>query len=489
MAILSARDVFATPPLTASVIDELKAQALATATLVIERSQQAGTTPSWSLVSSDNALRIFKANDSVVSSNFLHCGQLQVCAPLADVVELLRTDTPAHATAFKQRFGKDIMTTSTLYTLEPPTADTPNHRILISWLAFQSPMKNVVMNRDVLVLEVRPPKNNPQGRVRSKLESTSYYQRPLIWVLLEMCCNFLLVASRLCHREFSFQGRRGWVRAGRSIQLPGCPNLEASCGLVRMQNYGSGHVLIESVDKPGFLDMSYVTEVDMQVGASEWAVDAFRSRDFLIEKAIARRCQSLVEIERYLQGHINNSQAMVVYTYNSLKATTSRKALRRHCCLCDKRFGPLSKKVSCSQCPLVMCRRCDREWQLKSHAHDKSMCTSCALGSANTPTMTDAGQSTTTHLQAGDRGWNSESSLSSRRDDSTGLRPLVVEEADDFNSSSNSSSSSRKDSSYDMTAPRRRQYQPCVLYKANSLGGFVLLRTNTTTPVVFDRMG
>ncbi|RHY80628.1 hypothetical protein DYB26_008785 [Aphanomyces astaci] len=405
MAILSARDVFATPPLTASVIDELKAQALATATLVIERSQQAGTTPSWSLVSSDNALRIFKANDSVVSSNFLHCGQLQVCAPLADVVELLRTDTPAHATAFKQRFGKDIMTTSTLYTLEPPTADTPNHRILISWLAFQSPMKNVVMNRD-------------------------------------------------CHREFSFQGRRGWVRAGRSIQLPGCPNLEASCGLVRMQNYGSGHVLIESVDKPGFLDMSYVTEVDMQVGASEWAVDAFRSRDFLIEKAIARRCQSLVEIERYLQGHINNSQAMVVYTYNSLKATTSRKALRRHCCLCDKRFGPLSKKVS-----------------------------------ANTPTMTDAGQSTTTHLQAGDRGWNSESSLSSRRDDSTGLRPLVVEEADDFNSSSNSSSSSRKDSSYDMTAPRRRQYQPCVLYKANSLGGFVLLRTNTTTPVVFDRMG
>ncbi|RHY96706.1 hypothetical protein DYB37_012234 [Aphanomyces astaci] len=356
MAILSARDVFATPPLTASVIDELKAQALATATLVIERSQQAGTTPSWSLVSSDNALRIFKANDSVVSSNFLHCGQLQVCAPLADVVELLRTDTPAHATAFKQRFGKDIMTTSTLYTLEPPTADTPNHRILISWLAFQSPMKNVVMNRD-------------------------------------------------CHREFSFQGRRGWVRAGRSIQLPGCPNLEASCGLVRMQNYGSGHVLIESVDKPGFLDMSYVTEVDMQVGASEWAVDAFRSRDFLIEKAIARRCQSLVEIER-----------------------------------------------------------------------------------ANTPTMTDAGQSTTTHLQAGDQGWNSESSLSSRRDDSTGLRPLVVEEADDFNSSSNSSSS-RKDSSYDMTAPRRRQYQPCVLYKANSLGGFVLLRTNTTTPVVFDRMG
>ncbi|ETV77015.1 hypothetical protein H257_08931 [Aphanomyces astaci] len=443
MAILSARDVFATPPLTASVIDELKAQALATATLVIERSQQAGTTPSWSLVSSDNALRIFKANDSVVSSNFLHCGQLQVCAPLADVVELLRTDTPAHATAFKQRFGKDIMTTSTLYTLEPPTADTPNHRILISWLAFQSPMKNVVMNRDVLVLE--------------------------------------------CHREFSFQGRRGWVRAGRSIQLPGCPNLEASCGLVRMQNYGSGHVLIESVDKPGFLDMSYVTEVDMQVGASEWAVDAFRSRDFLIEKAIARRCQSLVEIERYLQGRINNSQAMVVYTYNSLKATTSRKALRRHCCLCDKRFGPLSKKVSCSQCPLVMCRRCDREWQLKSHAHDKSMCTSCALGSANTPTMTDAGQSTTTHLQAGDQGWNSESSLSSRRDDSTGLRPLVVEEADDFNSSSNSSSS-RKDSSYDMTAPRR-QYQPCVLYKANSLGGFVLLRTNTTTPVVFDRMG
>ncbi|ETV77021.1 hypothetical protein H257_08937 [Aphanomyces astaci] len=57
----------------------------------------------------------------------------------------------------------------------------------------------------------------------------------------------------------------------------------------------------------------------------------------------------------------------------------------------------------------------------------------------------------------------------------------------DLNSSSNSSS--RKVSNYDMAAPRRRQNQPCVLYKANSLGGFVLLRTHTTTPVVVDRMG
>ncbi|RLO10284.1 hypothetical protein DYB28_008609 [Aphanomyces astaci] len=41
-------------------------------------------------------------------------------------------------------------------------------------------------------------------------------------------------------------------------------------GLVRMQNWGSGHVVVESEDLRGYLDESYVSNVDMGVGKSEW---------------------------------------------------------------------------------------------------------------------------------------------------------------------------------------------------------------------------
>ncbi|ETV96434.1 hypothetical protein, variant [Aphanomyces invadans] len=301
----NASDVFVTPPLSAATTAELKAIAKTTATDIITRSQQAGTSSSWSMVFSDKALRIFKFGGTSApigtATKFLHCGQLQVRASLQDVVHLLRTDDAAHATAYKQRFCKDILATSTLYMLKPPTPTTPTSRISISWYAFRSPVKGVVMNRDAILLE--------------------------------------------CHQEFTIQGRRGWVRAVRSVQLPGCPNLEITSGLVRMQNYGSGQVFLESLADPNFLDMSYVTQVDMGVGKSEWAIDALRSRDFLVEKAIVRRCQSLREIERYLKGDPLHVRA----------PETARpfKALRRHCCLCDKRFRALSKKFSCAKCPLV----------------------------------------------------------------------------------------------------------------------------------------
>ncbi|ETV96438.1 hypothetical protein H310_10192 [Aphanomyces invadans] len=434
MSVVHASHLFATPPLTETTVEELKALALSTATQVIYRSLQAGrNNASWSLTSSDNAIRIFKGQEPLGAHRgcrVLHCGQQQLRASLRDVVELLRTDTPAHAAAYTQRFGKDILGTTTLYMLEAPMRDTPNRWMTVKWFAYQSPLKKVVMNRDAVVLE--------------------------------------------CHREFTIQGRRGWVRAVRSIQLPGCPNLEASCGLVRMQNYGSGHVFLESLDKPGYLDMSYVTEVDVGVGRSEWAVDAFRSRNYLVEKAIVRRCQFMLEIERYLKGETTIS-SQDIRVHDAL-TTKCRKALRWRCCLCDKRFGPLSKKKSCTQCHRTMCRQCDREWRVKSQSSE-STCTTCALGREQQ--LRCNATSSTTMSPAPDR-WRSETVLNSTHD-SVGSHSTLEDDDTD----------SLKD--HDVTAnniPPQRCYQPSVVYKGNCYGGqgFILLRSSASTPVVFDQL-
>ncbi|RLO02606.1 hypothetical protein DYB28_012040 [Aphanomyces astaci] len=73
-------------------------------------------------------------------------------------------------------------------------------------------------------------------------------------------------------------------------------------GLVRMANYGSGHVFVESELRPGYLDMYFVTQVDYCEGKSEWLLtDVLRCKKLLAKVITKKRCRSLLDIDRFLR--------------------------------------------------------------------------------------------------------------------------------------------------------------------------------------------
>ncbi|KAG9413254.1 hypothetical protein AC1031_016269 [Aphanomyces cochlioides] len=287
---------------------EFKVLARKTAESLIQRSQTVVEGATWAFVSEDSGLRMFKnlEEDAAITNSKMYCGVIQVEGSIDDVVGLLQPDG-----AKKSPFHKDILDASTLYTLEAPTATAPNDSISIQWMAVKSPMKSVVMNRDVCFVQ--------------------------------------------CTREFTMNGRRGWVRAGRSVKLDGCPNVEQTYGLVRVVNYGSGHVILESQDMPGCLDIAYVVHFDLGDGKSEWAVNAFQSRDFFVEKGISRRFQSLVEINHHLKELRTTAESA------TMTKSTPRSSKRARCCVCAKRLGVLNRKIQCSRCAEV-CKRQVTPW-------------------------------------------------------------------------------------------------------------------------------
>ncbi|KAF0719622.1 Aste57867_916 [Aphanomyces stellatus] len=321
---------FQCPPLTADESDRLKQQAHATAMDVVRKALLRPTaTVTWSLMTDDtNGLKIFRGTD--IDERDPHVkmcvGVAEVAGSIDEVVDLFRNDTTERAKAYVARFGKGLLDSANLYTLTSPTHEHPNDSVGITWMALKSPVQGIVMPRDTCYLE---------GQF-----------------------------------DFEIDGKRGWVRALRSVDLMCCPDMQHALGLVRMQQLGAGHVFLES-DRPGYMRIAYVVHSAFNVSgllqgaASDWAID----------KAIKRRCASLLDMDSFLrenrlaQGHFLRPDQVVPHD------------TRHHCHLCQKKFGLFVSKSGCMKCGEVFCSACNRLWTVrvcsiptKIHA-----CTRCAL--------------------------------------------------------------------------------------------------------------
>ncbi|KAF0719621.1 Aste57867_915 [Aphanomyces stellatus] len=348
---------FKCPPLAPDDVDRFMRQAHATAMQVVDKALvQRTDTISWSLLSDDrNGLQIYRGMDLLESSDRvkLCVGVAEVAGTIDEVVELFRNDTTTRAKAYVARFGRGLLDSANLYTLASPTLDRPNDAVAINWTAFQSPIKPLVMPRDGCYLEG--------------------------------------------HFEFRVGAKRGWVRSVKSLQLPCCPDMQQSHGLVRLTQLGAGHVFIES-DRPGYLRLAYVVHTAFNVGgflqgaASDWA----------IEKAIKRRCASLLDINTFLR---ENRLATGPYVTHVVP-----RATRRQCFLCQKTFGLFVSKSNCVKCGEVFCSACNREWSVPvgggSSLTRIRACTKCSVApSSGRPMDDDALQST--------RSWSLSSSTTS----------------------------------------------------------------------------
>ncbi|CAK4228712.1 unnamed protein product [Aphanomyces euteiches] len=156
------------------------------------------------------------------------------------------------------------------------------------------------------------------------------------------------------HHAFEFKGRKVWVRCMKSYDMACCPDLQDELGYVRMTIHLTGHVFWDS-EKPGYLNVAYILQSDVKG---------------------TKRCRNLTDIDRFLRE--NRLSKTPFLNLEDLKPST----LTGTCFLCRRRFGTFSKKLNCTKCGEVCCRRCIQLWNVKNRGFDAQalVCNKCALG-------------------------------------------------------------------------------------------------------------
>ncbi|KAH9105849.1 hypothetical protein LEN26_004655 [Aphanomyces euteiches] len=153
---------------------------------------------------------------------------MQVVGELEENIELYRYDTTEQARVYARRFGRAYADVVTLYTVLPRHPDRANDCIQIKWVLTKSLLDGLVMRRDFVILE-----------------------------------------SSL---EFQVHGKRAWVRSYRSIELAAVPDMRKELNCIRASMYDMGFDIVES-DRRGYLDMTYLADMDVGGNVPSWAND------------------------------------------------------------------------------------------------------------------------------------------------------------------------------------------------------------------------
>ncbi|CAK4709704.1 hypothetical protein LEN26_017872 [Aphanomyces euteiches] len=292
---------------------------------LIMKAKLQGGTYDWKLLKDESELKIYKGHSHGSTNDaVLHCGVMEVIAELDECMELHRDDTTEEAREFTQWFGRAYMDVVTLYTVLPRHPDRPNDCIKIKWFLAKSPLNGLVVKRDFVMLE-----------------------------------------SDL---EFQVDGKRAWVRSYRSIDLAAVPDMRREFNCIRGSMYDMGYVMVES-DRPGYLHMTYLADIDIKGKVPTWAHD--HSLKFWL--------RSMFNVDRFLRE--NRLSRTLLLSKDQLCPLH----LRNSCALCRRKFGPLRKKTNCFKCGEVLCRDCNRIWNVKVNGQPAKIraCVTCSL--SNTP--------------------------------------------------------------------------------------------------------
>ncbi|KAF0699644.1 Aste57867_9789 [Aphanomyces stellatus] len=311
---------FRCPPLTPDDIRKCTELGESISADLIRSAQLQGGPIRWVLNSgsSESELQIYSGDDPTAPRGVrTFCAVTQVKATTDDVAAHFRTNTTEEYRAFCRQYAVDIQDALLLYTIAKPTAAFPRHNIAIKWAAY-----------DIFGV--------PFG---VKLRDS---------VFLE------------CHHDCDVQGRRGWVRSIKSIDLSCCPDLQATLNLVRGSFYRVGMVAMET-DVPGVLQVTCVMQIDFQSKLPSFFVTA--------------------AVHRWMRGLGMFQMALWERKLAHGRFLTDDKLIpqdaRGRCFLCQRRFGPFLAKESCRKCGQVVCRNCCRDWRVALRPGDTHHVPAC----------------------------------------------------------------------------------------------------------------
>ncbi|KAG9398464.1 hypothetical protein AC1031_014645 [Aphanomyces cochlioides] len=235
------------PPLSPEAIQHYADLGMQSAETLVTKAKLVDGVYDWKLHKDESELKIYKQRGRrALERPSRYCGVMQVVGQLDEYIDLYRYDTTDQAREYFRRFGRAYVDVAVLHTIAPCRPDRPNDSTRIKWCLLQSPLDGLVAKRDFVILET--------------------------------------------DREYQVDGKRAWVRAYRSIDLAGFPDTRQQLHCRRGSMYDMGHVVVES-DRPGYLDMTYVTDMDVNSMAPAWVVD-------LTVKSWLR---SMAEIDRFMR--------------------------------------------------------------------------------------------------------------------------------------------------------------------------------------------
>ncbi|KAG9405727.1 hypothetical protein AC1031_003644 [Aphanomyces cochlioides] len=327
---------FQCPRLEPHELEELRAMAVQNSMDLYAKSRIYGGQRNWTLCEDNKDVKIYKSEDLEHVPKwgrlFMYAATSEVVATIEEFVGLFKNDTTIQAKEFSRRFISRAIDSLVLYSVLKPTKQQPHEKVSIIWRAYAPTMGGkLVQNRDNCILE--------------------------------------------CHHEFSVGTRRGWIYSLVSIDLASCPNMEDRLGLVRVRDYGTGYVVLESARRPGYLDVTYVNHADVNVGKKEWFLNSLGQKTRFAGMALMNLCRHTSKIDQFLRE--DRLARTPFLSVNELVPLDSVGA----CNLCSKKFRPWSKRLNCWKCGMVTCRNCNRPWMVKQKGYPTltDICTKCSL--------------------------------------------------------------------------------------------------------------
>ncbi|KAG9398418.1 hypothetical protein AC1031_014605 [Aphanomyces cochlioides] len=312
-------DYFKCPPLSQRDIDHFIDIGRQSMEALVKKADLFGGTYDWKLLKDESELKIYKGH-SATEDSVLHCGVMQVVGDLDENMALHRDDTTEQAREYIRRFGRLYADAVNLYTVVPRHPDRPNDAMQIKWFLAKNLLDGVVARRDFVMLE-------------------SEY-------------------------EFQVDGKRAWVRSYRSIELAAVPDMRKELNCIRACMHDTGFIVVES-DRPGYLDVTYLADLDIKGHAPAWIVD----------QTLKFWLRSMHDIDRFMrENRLSRSQFLAKDQLCPLYAC-------RSCALCRRKFGPLRKKTHCQKCGEVLCTSCNRLWNVNINGIDAQVraCVTCSL--------------------------------------------------------------------------------------------------------------
>ncbi|CAK4833850.1 unnamed protein product, partial [Aphanomyces euteiches] len=322
-----------TPSLTRGEIHDIVTIALRNAEALVTYIDINRGPVEWTLDGNHTDYRIYKGEEPALytrtPTSGLYCSSMEITGTLDEVVELFRTETTLHAHEHSNGVGRGFVDGVTLATLPVPV-DSTMENIAIKWYLAKTAFQGLVRPRDACVVE--------------------------------------------CDHAFELNGKHGWVRAFKSIQLISCPDLEATMGYIRMEDLGSGHVFIET-DRPRCLQAYYISHMDLKGHTPEWLAKA-------AHKQICKT--NLLDVDRFLREN-RLSEGHWLYPEQVVPLDDRKKCFR-----CRAPFRFLRSKANCRKCGQVVCSHCSEAWHVQVEGVPRKM-RACYVCSLKLPEMTGNG--------------------------------------------------------------------------------------------------
>ncbi|EQC42743.1 hypothetical protein SDRG_00466 [Saprolegnia diclina VS20] len=256
--------------------------------------------------------RIHKGHDAIDYTLPAVCGRTVIQATLAEIAHFFYLDSKLKLATYALIMGQTILDRHCLYTLKQPTPGRPAmHYLGVAWMAVECPTG--ILNRDFCVIESHD--------TIEVLDPTT---------------------KRL---------RRGWVRALHSVDLPACPSLRASHGLVRGTLLRSGHVFLET-NTPGVLEYCHVM-ISQGHGKLPRSVVSTISKN---QVARLLNLEEFLSLQRF-SARLDVTNFLDVRHFQNKDTVTA-------CSICRRKFGWFVSKKHCRQCGKIICSTCGRNWKM-----------------------------------------------------------------------------------------------------------------------------